>query len=310
MKLYPLRKPYKRGFFKVDGHELFYQLFGNPDGIPVLFVHGGPGAGCQPKDARYFDPKKFNVLLIDQRGAGQSKPFASLKNNKTKFLVDDLHKFLKFLNIKKTFLFGGSWGSCLSLCYAIKYPKTVLGMVLRGIYLGTPEENHHFLTGGVKSYFPEVWERFISNVPKEHKKNPSKFYWKMMNSKNFKTALKWCREWSLYELSALSLHYDEKKALKKSRGKWIVPFARLEAYYLMNDCFLPKDYIIKNARKIKRIPCTIVQGRYDVICPPKTAYSLHKALPKSKFLLVTAGHSSSDSEIQDALVDEMKRMAR
>jgi len=310
MKLFPQRKPYKKGYFEVDGHKLFYQLYGNPKGKPVLVVHGGPGGGCQPKDARYFDPKKFNILLIDQRGAGKSKPFASLKRNKTKYLVDDLHKFLQFLGIKKVYLFGGSWGSCLSLCYAIKYPKTVRGMVLRGVYLGTKEENHHFLTGGVRSYFPEVWERFISHVPKAFKKNPAKFYWKKMNANHNSTALKWCREWSLYELSALSLKYDQKKALKKTKGKWIIPFARLEAHYLMNNCFLPPNYIIKNAKKIKHIPCTMIQGRYDVICPPTTAYALHKALPKSKLYFVTAGHSSSDPEIKSALVREMKKIAR
>ena len=311
MHLYPLRKPYKKGFFQVsDGHKLYYALYGNPKGKPVLFVHGGPGAGCGKKAHRFFNPKKFNILTIDQRGAGKSKPFAGLKENKTQKLVEDLHDFLNFLKVRKTFLFGGSWGSCLSLCYAIKYPETVLGMVLRGIYLGTRRENEYFLQGGGRTHFPEVWQRFVNIVPKKFRTNPSKFYWRMMNSKNPKTARKFCREWAYYETCMLHLQYNAGKAWKETKGKWVVPLAKLEAYYIMNDCFLPNNYIINNADKIKNIPLTIIHGRYDFVCTPENAYKLHKALPKSKLLFVTAGHSSSDARLQNALVTEMKEMGK
>jgi proline iminopeptidase len=311
MKLYPKRKPYRKGYFGVgDGHELFYALFGNPKGVPVLFVHGGPGAGCSSISYRYFDPKKFNILTVDQRGAGKSRPYASLRTNTTQKLVSDFRKFLKFLRIKKTFLFGGSWGSCLSLCYAIKYPQTVLGMVLRGIYLGSRYENEYFLKGSARTHFPEVWERFVSFVPKRLRNNPAPFYWRMMNSKNAKTSYKFCHEWALYETSMLKLKYDLGRAKKEVHGKWVVSLAKLEAKYLMNDCFLPANYILRNAHRIANIPCSLVHGRYDFVCTPDMAYRLHKALPKSKLHFVIAGHSMSDPEIVSMLMKEMKLMGR
>jgi len=311
MKLFPKRKPYKKGYFPVgDGHELFYALYGNPNGIPVLFVHGGPGGGCSKDAHRHFNPKKFNILTVDQRGAASSRPYASLRANTTQKLVQDFRKFLKFLKIKKVFLFGGSWGSCLSLCYAIKYPKTVMGMVLRGIYLGTRYENDYFLNGGARTHFPDVWERFVSMVPKRYQKKPSKYYWKMMHSKNEKTVKKYCYEWALYESSMVPLVYNPAKVRKATRGKWVVSIAKLEAHYLMNDCFLPKNYIMKNARKISRIPLSIIHGRYDFVCTPDIAYALHKVLPKSKLFFVLAGHAAGDSEMQSRMMKEIAEMGR
>jgi proline iminopeptidase len=311
MKLFPARKPYEYGYFPVgDGHELYYALYGNPEGVPVLFVHGGPGAGCSKNAARHFNPKKFNILTVDQRGAGKSRPFAGMRANTTQKLVQDFRKLLRFLKIEKTFLFGGSWGSCLSLCYAIKYPKTVLGMVLRGIYLGSRYENEYFMNGGARTHFPEAWERFSGNVPNRYRSRPAKFYWRMMNSKSQKTAYKYCFEWALYENSMLHLDYDLKKALKEARGKWVIPLARLEAKYLMNDCFLPKNHILRNANKIKQIPVSLVHGRYDFVCTPDMAYRLHKALPKSKLFFVLAGHSLSDSEIRSRTMIEIHKLAK
>ncbi len=311
MKLYPARKPYRKGYFPVgNGHELFYALYGNPNGIPVLFVHGGPGAGCNANAHRHFDPKKFNILTVDQRGAGKSRPYASLRANTTKKLVQDFRKLLRFLKIKKVFLFGGSWGSCLSLCYAVKYPQTVKGMVLRGIYLGTRYENEYFLKGTPRTHFPEAWERFAGFAPRNYRNNPARYYWKMMNSKRQKTAYKYCYEWALYESSMLKLQYNLASVKKGMRGKWIVPLARLEAKYLMNDCFLPKNYIMRNVHKLKNIPVSIVHGRYDFVCTPDMAYQLHKALPKSKLFFVTAGHSLGDPEIRDRTMKEMALMGK
>ncbi|MEM3154289.1 MAG: prolyl aminopeptidase [Candidatus Woesearchaeota archaeon] len=311
MKLFPKRRPYRKGYFPVgDGHEIYYALYGNPKGIPVLFVHGGPGAGCNEDAHRHFNPKKFNILTVDQRGAGRSRPYAGLRANTTQKLVQDFRKLLKFLKIKKVFLFGGSWGSCLSLCYAIKYPHTVLGMVLRGIYLGTRRENEYFLKGGPKSHFPEVWERFLSFVPKKNRRNPAQFYWKMMNSENRKTSYKHCYEWTLYESSMLHLKYDPKKVRKSIKRKWVEALAKLEAKYLMNDCFLPPNYIMRNAKKIIHIPVSIVHGRYDFVCTPDVAYGLHKALPKSKLHFVLAGHSIADPQNRGLLIKEIHEMAR
>lgn len=299
--LYPKRKPYKTGFLDVgEGHALHFELYGNRKGKPVLFVHGGPGAGCGEKAHRFFDPKKYHILLIDQRGAGKSKPFASTKANTTSRLVEDLKKFIDFLGIKKVILFGGSWGSCLSLCFAIKYPKQVQAMVLRGIFLGTREENEYFLSGSPRTHFPEVVERFLSLVPKG--RNPAKYYQKMMHKE--RTAKKFCKEWATYELSLLRLR--PKKVVLK--GKSYISLAKLEAHYLLNDCFLPKKYIMSNIKKIKHIPCTIVHGRYDFVTIPQMAYVLHKALPKSKLHMVIGGHSSSDREVEAALIGAMRKL--
>ena len=309
MKLYPSRKPYKKGYLPVgDGHELFYALYGNPKGIPVLFVHGGPGGGCGKNAHRHFDPKKFNILTVDQRGAAFSRPYASLRANTTQKLVQDFRKFLKFLKIKKVLLFGGSWGSCLSLCYAIKYPQTVKGMVLRGIYLGTRYENDYFLNGGSRTHFPEVWERFVSFVPKRYKKRPASYYWKMMHSKNTKTVKKYCYEWALYESSMVHLIYEPEKVRREVKGNWVISIAKLEAHYLMRDCFLPPNYIMRNAKKIAHIPISLVHGRYDFVCTPDMAYSLHQALPKSKLFFVLAGHSSADPGMRSRMMKEISEM--
>lgn len=311
MKLFPARKPFDEGFLPVgDGHELYYAQYGNRKGKPVLFVHGGPGGGCDKKAYRHFNPKKFRVVIVDQRGAGKSKPFASIKANTTDRLVEDARKLLDHLGIKKTFLFGGSWGSCLSLCFAIKYPSRVRGMVLRGIYLGTREENEYLLKGCARTHFPEVWERFVENVPKKYRWNPAPYYWKMMNSLDRKLAERYAREWARYELSMLSLRPDAEKVLKKVKSKGALAFARIEAHYLLNDAFLPPKYILKNAYKMKRIPLAIVHGRYDFVCAPETAFTLHKALPKSKLVVPIAGHSSSDPEIRENMMREIHRMAR
>ena len=311
MKLFGKRKPYSKGYFPVgDGHELYYALFGNPKGIPVLYVHGGPGGGCGDKAYRHFNPNKFNILTIDQRGAANSRPYASLRANTTQKLVQDFRKFLRFLKIKRVFLFGGSWGSCLSLCYAIKYPKTVMGMVLRGIYLGTRYENDYFLNGGARTHFPEVWERFVNFVPKRYRKHPARYYWRMMHSKNLKTVKKYCYEWALYESSMVHLIYNPKKVKKETKGNWIVSIAKLEAHYLMRDCFLPPNYIMRNANKMKNIPCSLVHGRYDFVCTPDIAYALHKAMPKSKLFFVLAGHAVGDSEMRTRMMKEIHEMVR
>ncbi len=311
MKLYPARKPYKKGYLPVgDGHELFYALYGNPNGIPVLFVHGGPGGGCSVNSHRYFDSRKFNIITVDQRGAGKSRPFAGLRANTTQKLVQDFRKLLRFLKIKKTFLFGGSWGSCLSLCYSIKYPQSVLGMVLRGIYLGSNIDNEYMVTGGIRSHFPEVWERFISFVPKKYRKKPGRYYWKMMNSKNSKTMHKYCYEWALLESSIVKLDYDPRLVHRDMRGKWVIAISKLEAEYFMNDCFLPKNYILKNVHKIKNIPLSIVHGRYDFCCPPESAYILHKALPKSKLFFVLSGHAAGEPEMRSRMMMEIADMGR
>jgi proline iminopeptidase len=308
---YPDTKPYRTGFLPVsDGHRLWYACFGNPKGVPILLVHGGPGAGTSDTAHRYFDPKRCHILAIDQRGAGRSRPFAGLQGNTTDHLVQDLHDFLRFLGVDRAFLSGGSWGSCLGLVFALRHPDMVLGLLLRGIYLGSGFRDDFMFTGRSASHFPEAWERFLSHVPPAQRKNPCDYYWKRMGSKDPAVARLYCREWALYESSMLSLEVDFPAAARKARGRWVVPIARLEAHYISRNCFLTKDHILRHVCRIQHLPVSIVHGRYDFICPPENAVALHRALPKSRLHLVTAGHSSKDPAIVKTLRDEMARMIR
>lgn len=303
-----MKKGYKKGFLSVgQGHELYYELYGNPKGKPVLFLHGGPGGGCSKKDQRYFNPKKFNVIFFDQRGAGKSKPFASTKANTTWHLVGDIRKLLVHLGLKKVFVFAGSWGSTLALVYALNYPETVSGMLLRGIFLADSSDMNYFIDGPAKELFPEAFERFTKIVPKKFRKNIPKYYHKQMNSKNSRIRKRFLFEWDLYEQSIMRLEYDFKKVLERMK-KWdYTAAAKIENHYFINNCFLSKNYILKNAARLSKIPTTIIHGRYDLVCSPLSAYKLHKAIKKSKLFFVTAGHSAKDRQIEKKLIEEMSK---
>jgi len=308
-KLYPKINPYKKGYLSVsDGHKLYYELCGNPKGIPVLYLHGGPGGGISPKSRRFFNPKIYKIILFDQRGSGKSKPFASIKNNTTSKLVQDIRRILKFLKIKNVFLFGGSWGSTLALIYAMKYPKSVSGMVLRGIYLCRSKDDKHYLYN--KKNKVKQLQRLTSIVPKIYKKDILSYYLKQMQSKNKKIKQKFTYEWAYYEISISKMKITPKQILKSLKKFSYKSLSPLEVHYLKNKCFLKPNFILKNINKIKNIPTSIVHGKYDLICPPEAAVTLHKRLKNSKLLLVRAGHSASEKEIQEKLVSEMKRFAK
>ncbi len=305
-------KTYRSGYLKVtNGHELYYEACGNPKGIPVLFVHGGPGGGFSDHDKVYFNPKKYNIIFFDQRGAGRSKPFASLKNNKTQDLVEDINRLLDFLELKKVFLFGGSWGSTLSLVYGIQNPKRLSGMMLRGIFLSTQKECDFYLKGGgAKTFFPEAWERFCRIVPKRFHNDPARYYLKQMQSKNEKVSDRYAYEYAYYELSMYKLFMSDKDIRAFLKVFDYRAMGTIECYYVNHRCFLEDDYILKNVSKISHLPISIVHGRYDVLVPPRCAYELHKKLKKSKLQMVTAGHASSEPEIFKVLISEMKRFEK
>jgi len=300
-------KPYRKGYLDVgEGHSLYYECCGNQKGLPVLFLHGGPGYGFGSRSKDFFELNKCNLVLFDQRGAGRSKPFASTQANTTGRLVKDINKLLDFLNFKKVFLFGGSWGSTLALMYAIKNPKRVMGMLLRGIYTATKKEND-FYVNDVKLFFPEDYPRFISLVPQKYRGNPLKYYTKRMANGSKKIRQKYAFAWARYEHSILKLvPEDIKKIEEETKKSNYLSLGVLETYYLSNGCFIPNDYIIKNAGKIK-VPVSIVQGRYDMVCPPITAWKIHRAIKNSRLQLTISGHSSSDPETSQALRKEMKR---
>lgn len=307
-ELWPQIQPYKTGYFKVsDIHELFYQLGGNPDGKPVMVLHGGPGGGCRPQNFRYFNPEKFHVILHDQRGAGKSKPYAELKDNTTQHLVEDIEKLRKHFKLGKVILFGGSWGSTLAFAYAETYPENVAGMVLRGIFTATKKEIDHFYHGGTAAHFPGAHQKLVGLLPHPAKKNYPAQLLEKLQSKNPDTRDKYAKAWALYEGKLAFLDMPDHR-LKMMLKFWpVYAFSLIENYYMANDCFLEEGQLIDNAHKLKDIPLVMINGRYDVICPPITAYRLHKTLPKSKlFITGKAGHSAGEPPTQKQLVRAMK----
>ncbi|MBI3556851.1 MAG: prolyl aminopeptidase [Deltaproteobacteria bacterium] len=292
------------------GHQLYYEVHGNARGLPVLYVHGGPGGGCSKADHRFFDFKKTRVIFFDQRGAGKSRPFASTKNNTTDELVGDINRLLDHLGLERVFLFGGSWGSTLSLVFAIRHPERALGLLLRGIFLGTKAENDYYLKGGIRLYFPEIWERFLSHVPRKARNNPAAYYQKQMHSRSRAIRQAYAFEWAFYEFSIMKLHTTEADTTKAIRSFPFEALSRLEAHYILRNCFLPENYILENAARLAHLPISIVQGRYDMVCPPEAAFRLHEQLPGSRLHVVTAGHTAREKPIEKMLISEMKRLAR
>src|SRR3990167_6513266 len=303
-------KPYKAGTFDVaDGHVLNYELFGTPKGIPILYLHGGPGAGFNDKHKRFFNPKLHNVIFYDQRGAGKSKPFASLHENNTQKLVQDTKELLDFLGCKKVILLGGSWGSTLSLTFAIEHKEYVLGMILWGIFLGTEDDINFCFQGGNSKSFPDVWERFVKLVPEKERGNIPAYYLKKMSSKT-KDADTFAFEWAYYESSLLKLNTTEKQVLEDLEDLSYKALSPIEAHYMVNRCFLPDNFILDNAHKLSGVPTSIIHGRYDFLCPPINAYRLNKIIKGSRLFYVIAGHSARDKAIERKLISELQRISK
>jgi len=299
-------KSYKTGYFDVsDGHSLYFELYGNPKGIPVLFLHGGPGAGFSDGDKKFFHKSRYNVLFFDQRGTSKSKPFGSIENNTTQDLIRDINSLLDHLNFDKVYVFGGSWGSSLALIYAIHEPQRVKGLILRGIWLANKYGLDHYINGGIKEFFPDVWERFSKLVPEGE--NPVSYYLDKMLSDDKEESDKYAYEWAYYEMSFYTINkmLDPADILKTFSYK---SMAILEAHYIKNLCFLSEDFIMENIDKIKDIKTSIVHGRYDFICTPAQAFRLHTGLNDSVLNITNAGHSSSDVENKKALISELRRI--
>ena len=299
---------YKKWYIKIsDLHDLYYELYGNPNGIPILFIHWWPWSGFWEFDKDFFDKWKYNVIFFDQRWAWKSKPFGCIKNNKTMDLVDDINKVLDYLKIYKVYIFGGSWWSTLALIYSINYSERVLGMILRGVFLGNKYSIKYYLEWWIKEFFPDVWDRFISITKKS--KNIEKYYFKKMLSINQDISYKYLYEWAFYKMSISKINKIDnidkeiKQLLRKSS-------LIIEAYYLINKCFVKEDYILNNIEKIKDLKISIVQWRYDFTCPPIQAYSLHSKLNNSNLSIVTAWHSYSEEEIKKKLIVELKKITK
>lgn len=303
--LYPEISENFSKMLKVDDvHTIYYEESGNPNGIPVVFLHGGPGGGTSPAGRRYFDPEAYRIILLDQRGSGQSTPRACLKDNDTWHIIEDIEKIRKELNIDKWLVFGGSWGSTLSLCYAIKHPERVLGLVLRGIFLGRREDIEWiYEVGGVSNFHPESFERYISIIPEEERKDIIGAYYKRLTSEDKETREVAAKEWSMWEGSLVTLHPDPN--LEQSFGEinYAISMATIECHFWMNNMFWDDDnWLLNHVDVIKDIPTWIVHGRYDVDCRPIGAYELNKKLNNCKLEFTVSGHSSGEPEIIDSLV--------
>lgn len=302
---FPEIEPFKSEFLKVsDIHTIHVEQCGNPQGRPILFLHGGPGGGVSPSHRRFFDPKFYRIILFDQRGSGKSTPAAELKENTTWDLVSDIEKIRAHLHIKDWIVFGGSWGSTLALAYAIKHAKHVKGLILRGIFLTRPSEIKWFYQEGASQIFPDAWEKYFNYIPSDERHDFVTAYYKRLTSDDANVRLQAARIWSQWEAATSRLYVDPKSIEEFEEPQLALQFARIECHYFINHSFFETDnYLIENISKINHIPATIIQGRYDVVCPMRSAWDLHRAWPEASLnIIADAGHSAGEPAITSALI--------
>ncbi len=308
--LYPPIDPFDQRLVSVgDGHQIYMEQCGNPDGLPVVVLHGGPGGGCSPAMRRYFDPRVFRVILFDQRGCGKSRPHASVENNTTWHLVEDIERLRSLLDIDEWTVFGGSWGATLALIYAQAHPDRVSRLVLRGVFLATQSELDWFYGGGAGKFWPEPWAKFTSLLAEDELSDTIKAYNKRLFSGDRATEILYAKAWSAWENALASIHSNG--VVGESPGEYARAFARLENHYFTNNAFLEKDgQILDQMDRIAHIPGHIVQGRYDMICPPQAAWNLAERWPNAELKMVRqAGHALSEPGISAELVRIMDRVA-
>jgi proline iminopeptidase len=288
-----------------DVHEIYFEEAGNPQGKPVVFVHGGPGGGIDAGMRRFFDPKVWRVILFDQRGCGRSKPFSELKDNTTWDLVNDMEKLRTHLQVDKWSVFGGSWGSTLALTYAISYPDKVANMILRGIFLLRKKEIDWFYQEGASYLFPDAWSKYLEVIPEEERLDLVSAFYKRLTSPDKDVRSKAAKAWSVWEGSTSKLFLDPHFVERFAGDEFADAFARIECHYFVNKGFFKEDgWILDNVDKIRHIPAWIVQGRYDVVCPAVSAWELHQKWPESKLHIIPdAGHSASEPGIRSKLIE-------
>jgi len=286
------------------GHTLYYEECGNSEGKPVIVIHGGPGSGCVPAYRRFFDPKKYRIILFDQRGAGKSTPLACLIDNTTWHLVEDIEKLRKHLEIEKWVVFGGSWGSTLSLAYAETHPTRVKALVLRGIFTLRRKELLWFYQDGASFLFPDAWDNFIKPIPEAERYDLMSAYYRFLTGDNEEKKMECARAWSTWEMFTSKLFVTKEMLKRAENDDFAVSFARIECHYFVHGGFFKQDgQLLQNANILKDIPGTIVQGRYDVVCPATTAWELHKQVPRFDMHIVQdAGHSCTEPGTLDLLI--------
>jgi proline iminopeptidase len=300
--LYPSIEPYRTGRLPVDDiHSIYWEECGNPAGVPVLFLHGGPGAGCSPEHRRFFDPQYYRIVLFDQRGAGRSTPHGEVTNNTTAHLVSDIEALRALLKIESWHVFGGSWGSTLALAYAQTHPRPCLSLTLRGIFLLQASEVDWFLHG-LRRFAPLAWEQFVGFLPESLRGDICNGYWTQLNHELPEIRSAAANSWASYEARSVSLRTNA-AVPSGAASNSAVALARLEVHYMRTNQFVPDDALLRGVERVRHIPCAIVQGKYDLLCPPVTAVALHEAWPESTLQIIEdAGHSAFEPGIRAALV--------
>jgi proline iminopeptidase len=301
--LFPPIEPHASGMLELEApHRMYFEESGNPRGVPVVFLHGGPGAGASAVHRQFFDPSFYRVVVYDQRGAGRSMPLGCLENNTTPALIDDLERLRRHLGIERWLVFGGSWGSTLAIAYAEHHPQRCLGLVLRGIFLCRPSEIEWFLYG-LRAIFPEAWRAFAHYIPEPERHDLLTAYHRRLVDPDPAVHMPAARSWSVYEGSCSTLLPNAALVADFASDRVALGLARIEAHYFVNDIFLPPDFLLANVARIRHVPAVIVQGRYDIVCPTVSADDLHQAWPEADYQVVPdAGHSAFEPGIRARLV--------
>ena len=304
-KLFPAIEPYDSGFIKKGIHKIYYEQSGNPKGKPAIFLHGGPGGGAGSFSRRFFNPKKYRIVLFDQRGCGKSKPHACLEDNTTWHLVEDIESIREQLDIEKWLVFGGSWGSTLALAYAQSHPQCISELVLRGIFMLREKELQWFYQYGASEIYPEAWQGFLKEIPKEKRTNLIESYREIFGSEDEEKKLSAAKAWSKWEASTSFINHNPEAVKESINSQFALAFALIENHYFVNKGFLENEnQLLDNIEKIRHIPAVIIQGRYDVVCPPTTAYELYQEWPESELKIAPySGHSAFEEEITDLLIE-------
>lgn len=309
--LYPPISPYEHGMHDVgDGHRIYWEVCGNPAGKPVVFLHGGPGGGCSPEHRRLFNPDKYKIVLFDQRGCGRSVPHASLEANTTWDLVADMETLREWLGIEKWQVFGGSWGSTLALAYAQKHPQRVTELILRGIFLLRQAELAWYYQEGASWLAPDRWDAYLQPIAQEDRHDMISAYHKLLTGEDEIARLHAARAWSRWEASTVHLLQDDMLVEEFTDAHHALAFARIENHYFINKGFMEEGQLLRDAHRLAHIPAVIVQGQFDIVTPPKSAWDLHQAWPSSELQMIpAAGHAFNEPGILDALLAATDRFA-
>jgi proline iminopeptidase len=310
--LYPAIEAYETGMLDVgDGHKIYYERSGKKGGKPAVFLHGGPGGGFSPSHRQLFDPEVYDVTLFDQRGCGRSTPYASLEANTTWHLVADIEALRELMGVEKWLVFGGSWGSTLALAYAQKHPERVSELILRGIYTLTQPELDWYYQFGVSEMHPEKWERFLAPIPENKREDMLAAYHEILTGDDETARIEAAKAWTIWEGETITLLPDEAFSAPFRDGHYALAFARIETHYFINKGWMDEGQLLRDAGRLAGIPGTIVHGRYDMPCPARYAYALHKAWPDADFQMVEgAGHAYSEPGILDQLIRATDRFAK